>query len=153
MSRTHWRGAVAWILALVLVVPALGWVAATPAAAATLPVSQDLKVHGDYILVGNGVLTCSTSDTNCVNLLRGNSDSQNYVNDVVNMVNNNPVNGMANSSSATLTIPSGAKVAYAELVWSANTGVIQGVSGSACSQNGAATLPQGTAATPSHRTL
>lgn len=107
-----------------------------------------MQVHGDFIQVGNGVLRCSGASSGdfstCTNLNQGTGG----YNDYFNMVNNN-TDGIAstfNNSSATVTIPSGAKVVYARLFWSANTGRYvtsqsTGAMASGCAVNDPATLP------------
>lgn len=81
------------------------------------------QVNGDFIQVGNGVLVCdpySWSTSYCSNLHAG---SNGYYNDDVRMAYNVPANtGWVNGSSATVTVPAGARVVYAKLFWAGNTG-------------------------------
>ncbi|ROR55341.1 putative repeat protein (TIGR01451 family) [Luteococcus japonicus] len=75
------------------------------------------QVHGDYILAGNGVLTCS--GTNCQSLLSGSST---IANDNNKMVYTGAQTGMLNSSQAAITVPTGAKVVRARLLWAGSMG-------------------------------
>jgi len=104
-------------------------------------------VHGDFILVGNGVLT--TSGTNAygytaANLFSG-STAQNSANDLYKMVNYDGDSNSStfNSSSATVTIPTGATVVAAKVFWSGNTGGAKGYTGVTCTADSQrpATLP------------
>ncbi|GAA1390266.1 DUF7507 domain-containing protein [Luteococcus peritonei] len=79
--------------------------------------SADLLVHGDYVVAGNGVLTCPAG-ANCTNMLTGGGST----NDANSMVYTGPTSTMLNSSSATITIPSGAKIVRAKLLWSGSMG-------------------------------
>jgi uncharacterized repeat protein (TIGR01451 family) len=111
------------------------------------------NVNGDFLMAGNGVLACSatigtTNNGTCADLHAASSSNANNVNDNFIMSNSNTVAGFTtNSSSATVTIPSGATVVKAFLSWSANTGVYTGDTRVLCSQysaaRGVATLPAG----------
>ncbi|GAB3399586.1 hypothetical protein GCM10027515_06180 [Schumannella luteola] len=113
-------------------------------------------VNGDFVNAGNGVLACTSmyvsNAGSCANLHAATAPSTTNpnVNDYANMINSNTVNGFTtNSSSATLTVPSGAKVVKAFLNWSANTGVYTGDTRPLCgaydTTSSQATLPSGSA--------
>ncbi|TPW76895.1 DUF11 domain-containing protein [Schumannella sp. 10F1B-5-1] len=111
-------------------------------------------VNGDFINAGNGVLQCQSivgSNGTCNNLHAATyTGSGTSVNDNAIMGNVNAASGFTtNSSSATVTIPSGAKVVKAFLNWSANTGTWQNDSRILCTTysdaRGVATLPSGSA--------
>lgn len=116
--------------------------------APTVVYQQD--VNGDYVLVGNGVLR-ATGAASDINGLHNGVDG--YYNDYITMVNNTTVTaltGAANGSSATLTIPTGASVAKAQLSWAGNLGQRKDSNGNvlngfACGDFGAATIPGGSA--------
>ena len=106
-----------------------------PAAAVTVaPLTQiyDQVVNGDYILVGNGSLVCDPNKATlqgtftCAQLHNGTS-ATNYVNDFKFMgyVDVDANAATVNSSSATVTVPTGAKVVKAVLYWSGNTGQVR----------------------------
>ncbi|MBE7162303.1 MAG: DUF11 domain-containing protein, partial [Williamsia herbipolensis] len=104
-------------------------------------------VNGDYTMTGNGVLACSgsalaaTSTSGSCSDLHANNPGTGVTtsyNDYFKMTNSNTVSGFStNSSTGSITIPSGAKVAKAYLGWSANTGVFSGTSNVTCSGNSA----------------
>ncbi|GMA28798.1 beta strand repeat-containing protein [Arenivirga flava] len=115
-------------------------------------------VNGDFITVGNGVLGCSgtalggqSGSGTCNDLHLTTTATGNNVNDYFTMVNANAASGFTtNSSSATLTIPSGATVVKAFLNWSANTGVMDSQPNTfRCTPNtftgATATMPSGSA--------
>ncbi|WP_307039723.1 DUF7507 domain-containing protein [Agromyces ramosus] len=114
--------AVAAVLATLVVGPL------APAAAVEVPsgtfqtISSGLAINGDLTSTGNGLLTCPTS-TACTALHQGggtnNTVSMNYVD-----VDADP--STFNSSSATLTIPAGATLAHAWLMWEAMSGTCLG---------------------------
>lgn len=106
-----------------------------PAAAVTVaPLTQiyDQVVNGDYIMVGNGSLVCDPNKATlqgsftCAQLHNGTS-ATGYVNDFKFMgyVDVDANAATVNSSSATVTIPTGAKVVKAVLYWSGNTGQVR----------------------------
>lgn len=114
-------------------------------------------VNGDFVLVGNGVLECETpvasNSGTCDQLHNGVSSSNpQIVNDsfLMSNVNDAPAlaaAGAANSSQATVTVPSGAKVVKAQLYWSGSTGVrrTDGANENRCGSNARqATLPEDT---------
>ncbi|NLB58411.1 MAG: hypothetical protein GX805_08120, partial [Gammaproteobacteria bacterium] len=89
------------------------------AASAQLAERHSFNVNGDVELIGNGLLTCSTSGaggSDCASHRNGNGGNGNR-----NMVfiNVDPVGGSApaNSSTATLDVPAGANVLSAGLYW------------------------------------
>ncbi len=113
----------------------------------TWGVDSTVTVNGNFTMAGNGVVRCDQAMTNtayywvgssyyngnCTQLHTGGSGTYNN-NDTAFMTNADVVSGMAgpNSSSATVTIPTGAKVVKAMLYWSGTTGVVQGVSSPMC---------------------
>ena len=120
--------------------------------------NYQVTVNGDFLMTGNGVLACDSPINNatnvgtCANLHADTytgTDAGNNVNDNFAMQNNNSVAGFTtNSSSGTVTIPSGAKVVKAFLNWAGNTGLRNGTTGNYCSApgtNNTATLPTGSA--------
>ncbi|WP_449408277.1 DUF7507 domain-containing protein [Microbacterium maritypicum] len=120
------------------------------------------NVNGDFLMAGNGVLACSatTATTNgtCADLHAASSTNAQNVNDNFVMTQNNSVAGFtANSSSATMTIPSGATVVKAFLTWSANTGAYTGDTRRLCAQysaaRGVATMPAGSATGYTNRSI
>ncbi|WP_286957822.1 DUF7507 domain-containing protein [Brevibacterium sp. UBA7493] len=113
------------------------------------PMSQryNATVNGDFLMVGNGALECDKTkptwrtDANCTGLHGGSaSDSPNDFLWMKNSVNGAAGMG-ANSSSASVTVPAGAKVVKAQLYWSGNTGYVNGVAGVRCTANARGTLP------------
>ncbi|MBD8585883.1 DUF11 domain-containing protein [Frigoribacterium sp. CFBP 8766] len=161
----HRAGGSAWplpmrVVAVVLavIVPVTGLSLVDPAeraeaavvqwgtAGGTAPSWQD-TVNGDFLQVGNGVLACGTAVVSgagtCANLHAGTTTATNNVNDYFSMQASNTVSGFTtNSSSASVTIPSGATVAKAFLSWSANTGVFAGRTGADALRCGALTQNQ-----------
>lgn len=117
------------------------------------------RVHGSFLQVGNGVLRCvggasGQSSTWCQNLHSGNTTLDRfgypmYANDYANMqyVDIDGVSNTINSSSATITIPAGATVAYARLFWGGSTGYVKNYSGniiSGCSAHAGAVVARPT---------
>ncbi|ROP73589.1 putative repeat protein (TIGR01451 family) [Frigoribacterium sp. PhB107] len=161
----HRAGGSAWplpmrVVAVVLavIVPVTGLSLVDPAeraeaavvqwgtAGGTAPSWRD-TVNGDFLQVGNGVLACGTAVVSgagtCANLHAGTTTATNNVNDYFSMQASNTVSGFTtNSSSASVTIPSGATVAKAFLSWSANTGVFAGRTGADALRCGALTQNQ-----------
>ncbi|MET0302766.1 MAG: hypothetical protein ABW040_01830, partial [Microbacteriaceae bacterium] len=118
--------------------------------------NYEVDVNGDFAMAGNGVLACDSIGNQagygtCAQLHGPTSPTGNQnanVNDAFRMVNSNTVAGFTtNSSSATMTVPSGATVVKAFLTWSANTGTFQGQTAPYCSATGfgPTTLPAGSA--------
>ncbi|MBU8579246.1 DUF11 domain-containing protein [Brevibacterium luteolum] len=113
------------------------------------PMSQryNATVNGDFLMVGNGALECDKTkptwrtDANCTGLHGG--SASNSPNDYLWMKNsdNGGADMGANSSSASVTVPAGAKVVKAQLYWSGNTGYVNGVAGVRCTANARGTLP------------
>ncbi|MBE7163517.1 MAG: DUF11 domain-containing protein, partial [Williamsia herbipolensis] len=160
-----WAAAVR-ILAFVLAV-AVGTVGLTlasggPAQAAVVQwgtnngqnANYEATVNGDFVVAGNGVLACSAAPVSgsgtCADLHSASNTNTSNVNDNFTMSNSNTVTGFTtNSSSATVTVPSGASVTRAFLQWSGNTGVYSGDTRALCTSysaaRGVATLPSGSA--------
>ncbi|MBE7162894.1 MAG: DUF11 domain-containing protein, partial [Williamsia herbipolensis] len=153
--RPRWFRAVAMAVAVLVPVSgvALGSTGIAQAAVVQWGTGTDQSpnysatVNGDYTMTGNGVLACSgtalaaTSTTGTCNDLHANNApaaATTSYNDYFKMVNSNTVSGFTtNSSTGTITIPSGATVAKAYLGWSANTGVFTGTTNTTCSGNSA----------------
>ncbi|MFC8190574.1 beta strand repeat-containing protein [Cellulomonas sp. NPDC057328] len=146
------RRALAFLLAVLTALVAGGLVAPSATAAVIDPMSIRFQqtVNGDFVLVGNGVLDCtgvaSGTPGTCAQLHAG-AGTSNTVNDRFTMANVQAVPaltaaGAANSSSAQVTVPAGARVVHAQLYWSANTGVLSGGQ-LACGSFGGATRPGG----------
>lgn len=142
----------AFALAVLIALTGAQLSVATVATAVTvepLTKSYDEIVNGDYILVGNGVLACdgtkrgwnSTANANCPPFHSGTFDSSDGLNDRLWMrhADIDSSSSTFNSTSATVQVPSGAKVVQAMLYWSGNTGMVKDVSGVRCSSNS----PQG----------
>ncbi|WP_204742246.1 DUF7507 domain-containing protein [Glaciihabitans arcticus] len=164
--RAHaprFRRALALVVSIGVVVSGLTLAPAQQASAAvvqwgtnsgTTP-NYQATVNGDFVQAGNGVLSCTgaalaTGAGTCTNLHAAADPATANVNDNFAMVNSNTIAGFTtNSSSAKLTIPSGANVVKAFLTWSGNTGVFTGDSRMLCTtfstSRGVATLPTGSA--------
>lgn len=137
--------------ALALGVLALGVIAASlqlpaPAASAdalAMDTSFNEVVHGDYVMVGNGVMRASRAAV----LGAGRPDElhngvRERYNDYFEMVDANAVPAFAaaganNSSSARFTVPEGARVVRAMLYWQGARGVVQGERGVHCTATAA----------------
>jgi uncharacterized repeat protein (TIGR01451 family) len=80
------------------------------------PARYNENVNGDFLLIGNTVLKCLSSNTLCTN--------NGEVNDDLLMNNNDPdgAGPLFNGSSGSLTTPSGAVVDAAYLYWGGNLG-------------------------------
>ncbi|TPW77637.1 DUF7507 domain-containing protein [Schumannella soli] len=114
-------------------------------------------VNGDFINAGNGVLQCQSMTASSIGTCNDlhaaaytGTGAANNLNDNAIMGNVNAAGGFTtNSSSATINIPSGAKVVKAFLNWSANTGTWLGDTRNLCTAysaaRGTATLPSGSA--------
>ncbi|SFQ95289.1 conserved repeat domain-containing protein [Lentzea waywayandensis] len=115
------------LIAVVLLIPLL---TPGPVAAAEVWRTQfDEAVYGDVTVVGNSVLTCPTPEQagphpkhppqSCVDALNRKGHGPSALNNTHRMswtdVDDDPAT--VNSSSAQLTIPAGAAVAYAKLGW------------------------------------
>ncbi|GAB2483533.1 hypothetical protein GCM10027030_17190 [Luteococcus sediminum] len=104
-------------------------------------------VHGDFILVGNGVLTATTNSVygrSPLTLFTGSTyadDANDFY--TLRYTDTDANASTVNSGSATYTIPDGATVVAAKLVWSGNTGTTKGIAGTTCSSDTSrqATLP------------
>ena len=114
-----------FVLAVLLAVP-VSMLSFSPAEAVVfdpLTLKSTTRVNGDFVQVGNGILKCPGNTTGCNSLHSGSTDSA-TANDNFAMnwadTDSNPTT--FNSSSATVTVPAGATVAYAKLFWSASTG-------------------------------
>ena len=106
--------------------------AATPAHAADTPFSQRYAqtMRGSIEATGNQLLTCPAATAGCTNA-RARTGSLATMNNNYNMgyVDVDSDAATVNSSSATLTLPAGATVAWAGLYWGADTSA--GTGGSA----------------------
>ena len=97
-------------------------------AQAQLVQQHSFNINGDVVMVGNGLLTCSTTsgngNSNCAGHQGGTgSNGQNADRDMV-YINTDPVGSgaPANSSTATVSMPAGAIVRSAGLYWSGRSG-------------------------------
>ncbi len=95
------------------------WAGGAPAAAdfgAGQPARYNENINGDFLLIGNTVLRCGSSNSSC--------ESSGTNNDALNMTNNDPdgTGTLFNGSSGSFTIPSGAVVDAAYLYWGGNFG-------------------------------
>jgi uncharacterized repeat protein (TIGR01451 family) len=162
-TRRPFRRALGIVVAIGVVVSGLTLAPAIPASAAvvqwgtnsgTTP-NYQATVNGDFVMAGNGVLACTGSALannagSCLNLHAASNNATQNVNDNFAMVHSNTVSGFTtNSSTANLTIPTGATVAKAFLTWSGNTGVYTGDTRALCAgfttARGVATMPSGSA--------
>ncbi len=154
--RLLWRPR--WFAAFVAIVLTAGLcsvVTAVPAQAAVeAPFSlvYDQQIYGNTIVSGNAVLQCPTGNTDCSgSYTRSNTN----VNDNYSMayMGANAANGWFNSSSISVTIPTGASVAYARLQWAGDTGTYKTSATQTtfpkCGSNGAATAPSASPPTAS----
>jgi hypothetical protein len=94
---------------------------AAPAHAADAPFTPRFAqtARGDIAAVGNTLLTCPTATAGCANAQGGVGGTLN--NNSWNMTPVNTAGGTNNSSSATVTLPTGATVLWAGLYWGADT--------------------------------
>ncbi len=146
----------ATVASTAVVVAGLVAIDATAADALTLQtptITYQHDVNGDYLLAGNGVLKWTgiasgskgPSEDQLHNGVAGGNDS---VNDEVVMGNNSDTHlpSAINGSSAVFTVPAGASIVQAQLYWAGSLGGRKDangnvLSGYACSDAGAATLP------------
>jgi uncharacterized repeat protein (TIGR01451 family) len=101
----------------------LGLFAATAHAETVAPLvlRYQQQVYGDFDIIGNAVLRCPASSANCL----AGSERKSMVNNNgfdMGYTQSDPSLGGFDSSSATLTIPDGATIDYAQLSWGGNTG-------------------------------
>lgn len=75
------------------------------------------NTQGDILLIGNTLMTCSTTNTNCVNARNGGTYNNNSFTMVYVDADSDP--STFNSSSANLSLPAGATVLWAGLYWGA----------------------------------
>ncbi|SDH67923.1 LPXTG-motif cell wall anchor domain-containing protein/conserved repeat domain-containing protein [Agrococcus jejuensis] len=162
--RRRLKAALASVLAIVMGVSAATLVApAAPAEAAVVsPMTNAYNsvVNGNYLMVGNGVMQAGTSY-----LTGGTADAfhngvalTGLVNDNFQMQRRNAVPalqaaGADNSTSATLTVPSGASIARAYLFWQGSTGLAGNGSGGTVQRCNASVTPDATlaAGSPANR--
>ena len=155
VARPRWFRGIA--LALAVLIPTTGVALGTTGVAQAAVVqwgsgadqspNYQATVNGDFTMTGNGVLACSgtaltatTTSGSCTDLHANNPGTgvTTSYNDYFKMVNSNTVSGFTtNSSTGSVTIPSGATVTKAYLDWSANTGVFTGSGNVTCSGNSA----------------
>ena len=157
-GRSSWglrRAAVATVLAVVSVFLSQP-ISADAVTVRPMTLNYNKIVNGDYVMVGNGVLQCDSSKpifpgSNFTCLQLHNATAQaNLVNDFKWMGNVDVDSNAAtvNSSRATVTIPSGAKVVKAVLYWSGNTGVHKLTDGSMSPTNICSVNPAPTGGAP-----
>lgn len=93
--------------------------------------TSQMQVHGNFIVVGNGVLDCPRGTTwanACSSLFDGDA-TDGTVNDDYVMSYTGAGTGLLNSSQATFTVPQGATVKSARVYWAGNTGYVAGYTG------------------------
>ncbi len=119
-SRTI-SGPVRALLAVLLALATV--VAVSPAQRADAAVVRSFgklfsqQTNGSVAITGNRLMTCGTTAA-CTNALAGTTASSNN-NFLMSFLDADGLAGTANSSSATLTIPTGGRVLYAGLFWGA----------------------------------
>ena len=96
-------------------------VVAAPAQAADTPFSVRYAqtLHGNLSAIGNTLMTCPTAAANCAAARSGSPYSNNDF--TMGYVDVDSDGSTFDSSSATLTLPAGATVAWAGLYWAADT--------------------------------
>ena len=106
-------------------------VAASPASAAVVtPFTAGFNqaVYGEYVLVGNTVMTCPVGDATCTSGQNSNDSalSTTYPNDSFLMRYSDVDSDSTtfNSGTARYKVPPGATVQYARLWWGGNTGEV-----------------------------
>ena len=122
-----WRPATAWALSLVLalLVLASGVLPAPLPAEAALQKPFDkvfsTQDNGAISIIGNAQLSCPATAAGCTSARTGGGTGTalNNNNYTMSFVDVDDVASTTNSSSAELALPSGSKVLYARLVWSA----------------------------------
>lgn len=120
---------------------AAGLIAPGPAAADVVsPFEQryEASLYGDFRTIGNTVMGCPTSPADlaerCAVASRGEGRDNNNTFDMQRIDAAGPAAGMTDgygSSTGQVTVPPGAKVAYARLFWGGNDGTYRGPSGAA----------------------
>jgi uncharacterized repeat protein (TIGR01451 family) len=87
----------------------------------TFPERYSVNAAGDLVITGNTLMTCPTSSSTCAEAQRGGGTSSRFNNNSYSMVmvdiDGDPAT--KNSSSATLSVPSGAPILFAGLYWGA----------------------------------
>ncbi|WP_157749652.1 DUF11 domain-containing protein [Jatrophihabitans sp. GAS493] len=101
--------------------------AAQAAVEAPLSLAFDQQVYGDALLAGNANLACPAGNTACTSATTRSGTQSSGVNDNFYMTQTGADTGKNwfNSSSIRLTIPTGASIAYARLLWAGDTGVFR----------------------------
>ncbi len=126
----------------------VGVLAPAPAQAATEPMGllHDEQVYGDFEITGNTVVDCNPAATGCLaarDRLRASGDSPNNNNNgyAMQYVDVDDDADTYNSSTGTVTIPAGARVTWARLMWGGN------YDGQQCGIGQPGTYPAGSSAT------
>ncbi|WP_426564988.1 DUF7507 domain-containing protein [Angustibacter sp. McL0619] len=125
----RWRRLLAALLVVALSF-ALGAIAAVQAAAAVeapLSLVFNQQVYGDALMGGNAVLVCPAGNTDCTSATNRQGTQSSGINNNFYMTQTgaNAANGWFNSSSINPTIPAGASIAYARLLWAGDTGLFR----------------------------
>ncbi|GAA3520604.1 DUF7927 domain-containing protein [Actinocatenispora rupis] len=112
------RRGLALIGAAVVVAAAVAGFGAPAEATVVRPFQQEYheNVYGDFLQAGNAVLGCPPADTRCAAAQQRTTSAGNN-SFAMQYVNAAPGLGGVNSSVAQLTVPPGATVAYAILLW------------------------------------
>ena len=121
------RGARLVAAVVLTVAAAFGVIQAAPARAAVvkpLDLAYSGRIYGDFTTVGNTVLVCPAGNTRCTDVMRRTSDTGNNNDfDMRYAAGAAALPGSYDSSTAKVTIPAGAHIAWAHLDWGGNTGV------------------------------
>src|SRR4051794_30211857 len=158
MPRSRSGTAAFVVMALVTTATVVVAFPAQAAVEAPLSLAFNQQVYGDALVGGNSVLTCPAGNTACAQAANRLGTPSSGINDNFYMTQTgaNAGKGWFNSSSISLTIPSGATVAYARLQWAGDTGTYKTSIGTTlnngqCNPNNfpSAVPPTGTAATTS----
>lgn len=139
-TLTRWSRTLGAATLVVALSAATVVVTAAPADAAVVrpfTLNYNGEVYGDYILTGNGNSVCPIASSpadpfgepiaNCAGAQARTNTSSSAINDSYYMRWADVDSSAAtyNSSQSTITIPAGARVAYARLNWSGDTGTVR----------------------------
>lgn len=137
ISAVRSVGAAAIVLALVAGSVTLSAQSADAAVVRPFTLNYSEGVYGDFILAGNGSMACPAAGSpvdpfgeplaNCTAAQAGTNTAATGINDSYYMKwsDADSIAATYNSSAAQVTIPAGARVSFARLNWSGNTGTIR----------------------------